>query len=317
MLQVSLSLEAIELEAIEVVGQTTAQQTRRARGASQWVVDREEIVAAMGVSRHLGDLVRQTIPGIRLRQNNSTSGSDVCIEFRAAATLSIVNSAPCNSPLVYLDGIPTGDPTLLYGSLPLETLEEIEMLPPGEAGARYGTGSQYGVMLITTNRPGVNRNAGGRFGNPVDRSLGNFNWDQDPAGHNTKRALLSAFVGSAAGLALGITAAQECIGIDEKDEIVTTCSNSGTALAGFTAIALPALGGAFAARWGGGTEVSVGRIVPAAASALLVLLPGYAFALTTQGGAESGIANVVGGTLLVVGVPGLVTVADRLFRTLR
>ncbi len=312
---VRLSRDAIELDAIDVVGQTAEQQQRRARGSSQWVVDRQEIVDALGTSRHLGDLVRQTIPGIRLSQSNSLSGNDVCIEFRAAASLSIVNSAPCNSPLVFLDGVPAGNPTLLYGSLPLEDIQEIEMLPPGEAGARYGTGSLYGVLLITTNRPGIDRAE--RMGTPYERSLSNFNWDQDPAGHNTRRALLSAFAGSAVGLGLGLIAAQQCIAIDAKDEIVTTCSTGGTALAGLGAIALPAISGAFAARWGGGTEASVGRWVPAAASAVLVIVPGYAFALSTQGGAESDIANAVGGTLLLVGVPALLTVADRLFRKLR
>jgi len=310
---ITMSQEAIQLEAINVVGQTTEQRERRGRGTSQWVVDRQEIEDALGTSRHLGDLIRQTVPGISLRQSNQLSGNDVCIEFRAAGTLSIANNAPCNSPMVFLDGVPVGDPVSLYGVLSMETIQEIEMLPPGEAGARYGSGSLYGVMLIHTIAPGPE----GRPGNRPDRSLRSFDWAQDPAGHDTRRVLLSAFAGNAVGLALGVAAAKSCIAIDEKDEIVTTCSPAGTALAGLSALALPALAGAIGAHWAGGTETSVGRWVPAVASAVLVLVPGYAFSLSTEGGAEADIANVVGGTILVVGVPALLAVADRLFRDIR
>jgi len=312
--EVRLSQTAIELEAIDVVGQTTDERMRRGRGSSQWVVDRSQIEGSIGTSRHLGDLIRQTIPGIRLRQSNSTTGTDVCIEFRAAATLSIVNNTACNSPLVMLDNVPVPNPNLLVGMLNLETIQEIEMLPPGEAGARYGTGSLYGVLLITTRRPG-----GDRDPNQVlaDRALRTFDWGQEPQGHQTRRVLLSAFAGNALGLAVGLGVARRCIAIDQKDEIITTCGAGGTAASGLAAIALPALSGAVAARWAGGTDGSVGRWVPAMSSAVLMLVPGYAFALSTQGGAEADVANAVGTTLLVVGVPALVSVADRLFRRIR
>jgi hypothetical protein len=314
---VRLSQEAIELEPIEVVGQTTEQSQRRARGSSQWVVDRQEIEEALGTSRHMGDLIRQTIPGVRLRQSNAptASGNDVCIEFRVAAQISLVDRPGCKSPMVFLDGVPVGNPTLLYDVLPLETIQSIEMLPPAEAGARYGAGSMFGVMLINTRTPGLDRSL--RYASPAERSLGNFDWEQDPAGHNTRGVLLGAFAGNAVGLTLGIVTAKQCIAIDAKDEIIATCSTSGTLLAGVAALALPALGGALGARWAGGTETSVGRWVPATASAVLMLVPGYAFSLSTEGGAEADIANVVGGALLAVGVPVLLTVADRLFRDFR
>lgn len=311
---IRLSPTAIELEPLDVEVQSPDEEARRRRGSSQWIVDRVEIEEALGTSRHLGDLIRQTMPGVRLRQANNLVGSDVCIEFRAAASLSIVNNRPCNSPLVFVDGVPAGNPTLLYGVLPLETIEEIEVLPPGEAGARYGTGALYGVMLITTRRPPVP----GRFaGQDPESSLTSFDWSMDPAGHQTRRVLLSGFVGTSVGLGVGLAVARQCIGIDEKSEIVTTCTAPWTAGAGLAALAAPALAGALAARWGGQTDTSVGRWVPSAASALLVLVPGYAFALSTQGGAESEVANVVGGAILVGGVPIFLTLADRLFRKLR
>ena len=60
---------------------------------------------------------------------------------------------PCEHPKVYLDGVPVSSPDQLYGMLSLHTIEQLEVIPPGEAGARFGTGSLYGVILITTQRP--------------------------------------------------------------------------------------------------------------------------------------------------------------------
>ena len=107
-------------------------------------MDREEIQAAIGTSRHMGDVIRQTIPGLRLRQSNNLSRTDICLEFRAAASISIVNARPCNHPKVYLDGVPVSDPQYLYGAMPLGDLERIQVIPPGEASTRYGSGSLYG-----------------------------------------------------------------------------------------------------------------------------------------------------------------------------
>jgi hypothetical protein len=119
------------------------------------------------------------------------------------------------------------------------------------------------------------------------------------------------------GLMLGVVAARQCIAVDERGGIVATCAASGTALAGLAALALPAVGGALLARQFGGTDTSIGRWVPAVGSAILVLVPGYAFSLSDQNTPQTSTAQVVGGVLLGVGVPALLSVADRLFRDLR
>jgi hypothetical protein len=316
-IQVRLSREAIELQSIDVVGQTTDQRQRRARGSSQRVVGREQIERAIGTSRHLGDVIRQTMPGINVRESNAptANGNEVCIEFRGSVQLSLMDTGACKSPLVFVDGVQAGNPTLLYAVLSLETLEQIEILPPGEAGARYGGGSLHGVMLITTQRPG--RRATDLWPAPGEPSLRNFDWDQDTAGHDTRAVMLGAFAGNAVGLMLGVVAARQCIAVDERGGIVATCAASGTALAGLAALALPAVGGALLARQFGGTDTSIGRWVPAVGSAILVLVPGYAFSLSDQNTPQTSTAQVVGGVLLGVGVPALLSVADRLFRDLR
>ncbi len=313
-LTIRLSAQAIRLESVAV--ETTSRRAReeRAQGFSLHVVDRTQIEAALGTSRHLGDLIRQTIPGIRLRQANNLVGTQVCLEFRGASNISLLETRPCSHPMVFLDGVPVTDPTTLYGMVGLQTLNRIQVVPPAEAGARYGTGALYGVILIETVRPGVDpatlspdallRLSPGRT---------TFDWSQHPTGHPTTRAVLGGTIGNAVGLGAGIALARQCIGVDARDQIVSNCSLAGNVGAVAAGLLLPALGSALGARWGGQTSDSRGRLVPAALGAGLMLFPGYAFSLSTVG-AGSEAANVVGAVLLTAGVPLVVTVADRLFR---
>jgi len=277
-------------------------------------VTREEVQAAIGTSRHMGDLIRQTIPGLRLRQASNLSTTDICLEFRAAATISIVNSRPCNHPKVYLDGVPVADPQYLYGSMGLENIERIQVIPPGEASTRYGSGSLYGVMLIETRRPGFDSRAGADRLAPGG-SLRTFDWDQDPQGHPTGRTFLGAAAGNAVGLVLGLALARECIQVADR-QITSTCGTAATGAAGAAAVLLPALGSALGARLAGTTDRSRGTLVPSLVGAGLMLFPGYAFSLSTVGQGSEAV-NTIGSVFLAAGVPIAVTLADRLFRKLR
>ena len=317
-LQIRLAAEAIELEPLVVEAQTNRQRAERAQGSSLNVVDRPQIERALGTSKHMGDLIRQTVPGIRLRQTNNLAGTNVCLEFRAAATISLVNRRACNHPMVLLDGVPVSDPNYLYGTVGLSNIERIQVIPPGEAGARYGTGSLYGVILIDTRPPGNDRSGGDRVITPygLQRGQVSFDWGQDPAGHPLPRAAVGAFLGNAVGLAAGVALGERCVGVDDKDQIVTSCSGAMNAASILGALVLPALGSALGARLGGGTETSVGKLVPAMIGAGMMVFPGYAFSMSTVGGGSQA-ANAIGNTLLVVGAPLVVVMADRLFRKLR
>ena len=239
-LEVRLAPQAIEIEALIVEGETTVQREQRTTGAGVWEVTREEIERSVGTSRHMGDLIRQTVPGIRMRQSNQFAGQDVCLEFRAAASISIVNAKACAHPMVFVDGVQVSDPNFLYGSIGLANLHRIEVIPPGSAGARYGTGSLYGVILIETARPGRIRADPGRTVSAFSgRQRLTFDWDQDPAGHRTGRAIVGAVLGNAAGLALGLTLARQCISI-QSEEIQTTCAGRAKAAAPAAKLAPPA-----------------------------------------------------------------------------
>jgi hypothetical protein len=313
-LEVRVAEEAIQLDELVVEGETTIERERRTTGASFWEVDRAEIEAAIGTSRHMGDLVRQTIPGLKLRQSNTLSRTDICLEFRAAASISIVNSRPCNHPKVYLDGVPVSDPQYLYGAVPLGDLERIQVIPPGEASTRYGSGSLYGVLLIETRRPGLDPRAGADL-LAGGGSVRTFDWEQDPEGHPFGKALLGATLGNLVGLGLGVAIGRECILVADR-QIRSTCGTATTGAAGASAVVFPALGAALGARWGGGTSVSQGNLVPALVGAGLMLFPGYAFSLSTVGQGSAAV-NTAGTVFLVVGVPLAVTLADRLYRKLR
>ncbi|MDP2958169.1 MAG: TonB-dependent receptor plug domain-containing protein, partial [Longimicrobiales bacterium] len=312
---VRLAVEAIELEALVVEAETARTRAERAQGSSLHVVDRRQIERALGTSKHLGDLIRQTIPGIRLHQSNNLAGTDVCLEFRTV-TISLVQAQACNHPMVVVDGVPVTNPNFLYGTIGLDNIERIQMIPPGEAGARYGTGSLYGVLLIETRSPGTDRTGGDRRVSPLDQRKSAFDWGQDPAGHNMVRTSAWAFLGNAAGLAAGVAIARRCITVDRRDQIVTSCGTVGDAAAILAAMALPAAASALGAHWGGATATSQGRLLPAVLGAGMMLFPGYAFSLATVG-SGSDVANGVGAVMLVVGTPFLVTMADRMFRKLR
>lgn len=315
-IEVRLAQEAIQLEPLTVEGETTLQRQRRTTGASFWEVTREEIVAALGSSRHMGDLVRQTVPGLRMRQDNNLSQNEVCLEFRSAASISIVNARPCNHPMVLLDGVVVTNPQYLYGSVGLDNLERIQVIPPGEAGVRYGTGSLYGVILIETRRVGPRRSEPDARDLMAPREPFTFDWTQDPAGHSTARTVLGAVVGNTLGLAAGLGLARRCIAVSPDDDIQTSCGATTSVFAGASAFVLPAVGSALGARWAGGTERSEGRLVPALLGAGMMLFPGYAFSLSTVGGSQP-VVNNIGYAFLAAGVPLAVTLADKLFRELR
>ncbi len=318
-LEIRIASEAIELEPIVVETETQRERMERGQGSSRHVVERAQIERALGTSKHLGDLIVQTVPGVKMRQANNLAGTEVCLEFRGAASISLLQTHACSSPMVLLDGVPVSDPRYLYGTFGLQNIERIQVIPPGEAGARYGTGSLYGVILIDTRPPGnstTTRAPGDLPMTSLPAPRLAFDWSQDPAGHDTFRTVAGAFVGNALGLVAGLAVARRCIDIDEKAEIVTSCGGVGIAGSGAAAFVLPALGGAMGARWGGGTSTSVGRMLPAVIGAGMMLFPGYAFSMSTVGGGSEA-ENAVGHAFLVVGAPLVVTIADKLFRSLR
>lgn len=309
--RIRLSETAIELEPIEVTGLSTAERADRAAGFRRGVVSRAQLAELESTNATLHEALRQYVPSVRARQVNLV-GSPVCIELR---TVRATFRNECLSPAVYLDGVPVSNPTLLYNTLDISIIESLEVIPAAEAGARFGTGALYGALLIETRRPGE---VGADRTRPSAARSPAFDWDQDPQSHPTRRSLLFAFLGNAAGLAIGLSAADECIGTRQpsNDRIIALCDSGPTAASALAAMALPAIGGALGSTLGGRTDASRGKLLPAIAGAAMVLLPAYGVMFSAERMDSDGL-RILGKSLLVVGVPLITTFSDHQFRSRR
>ena len=280
-------------------------------------VSREEIERYENTAVTLVELLTAQVPGVQITRSGVV-GQPTCLEFRGARVGNFIrglsSSDPgCNSPEVYLDGVLIRNPATLYATLPIETIESIEVVQPSEAGARFGTGSMWGALIIETRRPGLNPDAEPRR---WARGPQRYDWSLEEASHRTGRVFLGSAVGNVAGLAAGVAVASRCIGFrgPDEDALFTDCSATTTMAVTAAAVALPALGSALGARLGGRTERSRGSLGPAMIGAAVALVPGYAMGISGQR-EETGFLEGLGIVTLTLAVPVLTTLTDRLFRS--
>ena len=318
-LTISVAAEEISLDPLVVEGMSRGEQERRGAGRQLNRISREEIRGYEDTSMSLVELLTVRVPGVRISRSGVV-GQPTCLEFRGARSGNFIrglsSSDPgCNSPEVYLDGVLVHNPATLYATLPIETIENIEVVQPSEAGARFGTGSLWGALIIETRRPGRS---------PDDRSYSwrrgprTYDWTLESAPHARGSVFLGSALGNAAGLAAGVAVASRCIGFrgPDDDAIFSDCGGTATMAAAAAAVALPALGSALGARLGGQTERSRGTLGAAVIGAAVTLIPGYAFGIAGQRD-ETGFLEGLGVVTLTVAVPLMATVTDRLFRSER
>ncbi|MDA0329874.1 MAG: carboxypeptidase-like regulatory domain-containing protein [Gemmatimonadetes bacterium] len=297
------------------------------------VVEAEEIARLIGSVRSLGELIQRAAPGLRSREAAGFVGFGLCLEFRGSSARSGTSLVvggdeedfSCLHPRIFLDGIQAQDPTSIYDLSALADIRRIQVIPSAEAGARFGS-APNGVVLIETRfmvaRPapvdvGVGNPVPGAGQPFVSRARSSFDWDQDPAGHPFARTFVGAVIGNAIGLTAGVSVGRQCVFIEDRTlDIAFSCGNAGVAGVSAAAIALPALGSAMGAHFGGRTQLSTGKLVPAMVGAAMGVLPGYIFSLSTVGeGVQT--MNTIGKVFLVVGTPLLTSLADRMFRGMR
>jgi hypothetical protein len=312
-LRVGLSETAISLEPITVNALTADERRERGAGYARNVVTRTQIAVAEHSNMDFADVLRQNAPSIRVRRLERVLGSPICIELRQVRT---VATGGCLSPAVYLDGAPIVNPTSLYSTLSIDMIENIEVVPASEAGVRFGPIALNGALLIQTRRPGAltdedraTRMAAGHT---------NFDWKQEDTGHPTVRVFAAAAAANAAGLAVGVFAAKQCLSYRKPsyDGIISDCAPIPTVAAALSAFVLPALSTGLTSRMAGRTSHSEGKLGPAIIGGAMTLLPGYGLMMTGQRNSDNTMTNL-GYVVLAIGPPLMTTAADYLFRQIR
>ncbi len=316
-LSVEVTPEEIRLAPLVVEAMSRGERDRRGAGRQLNRISREEIMLYENTALSLVELLTARVPGVRITRSGVV-GQPTCLEFRGARSGNFIrglsSSDPgCNSPEVYLDGVLVRNPSTLYATLPIGTIENIEIVQPSEAGARFGTGSMWGALVIETRRPGRNPD---EAPGSEPRGPRRHDWTLEAAPHRTGRVFLGSAVGNAAGLAAGVAVASRCIGFRgaENDAITSECSGTATMAAAAAAVGLPALGSALGARLAGATDRSRGTLSAALIGAAVTLIPGYALGIAGQRD-DTGVMEGVGRVTLAVAVPLAATLADRLFRS--
>lgn len=162
-----LAADAIPLEPIRVEVRAEEEEVRglgvREKSTRSYVLDETEVDSLRGrVGDVEGLLRRMHAPGLRVRElvnNRNPVDRSLCVEMSrgggARRSLSHPSQGPrCRMVQVRVDGMMVGNPRNYLERLDMDVIERVELIPAIEAGARFGTGSANGVLLIYTREGG-------------------------------------------------------------------------------------------------------------------------------------------------------------------
>lgn len=300
-LTVRISVQAIELERFVVEVSSELEERRRSSGNSVNEIQREEIEAAARTGMGLTELLQTSMPGTMASQ---TGRATSCVQYRAIRT---GGGSGCREVSVVLDGVQVASPAYIYQTLPLNDIQRIEMMSPGQAGLRYGMAAGQGVLVIETKRGEARRNS------DASRFVTGFNWIDEGTPYRWYDVLGTSALTNALLVAAALTLADDCLSSPEVGSLGlrTRCNGLHTAALGVLSVGLPAIAGGYVANRYGRSPTTRGRIAPTALAAGMVLTGGYL--LVIQGG---DVSRTAGYAVLAGGVPVTLALADRIFRVL-
>ena len=304
-----MSQRAIAFQPLVVEALSEIERRRLTSGFDINEIPREEIELAAQGGQQLGDLLRGGMPGIRVR-GGYRPGDYLCVEYRGSG------AGECDEVSVYLDGVPVGDPGLLYSSLDLSAIDRVEVLSPLEAITRFGNRASGGALLIESRDTSL-RGRNNLFGT----NLGAYDWSLEEESHPWAKVLGSSILASTAGVGLGYLVLKQCVTSESTTygrRYTSRCGDLGTISTGVAALSLPgAIGGAVSSRTGT-TMQSRGRYFPAAMAGLISTTAGYVMVMRAEDAEyKSDSLRIAGLLTMTVGTPLLLTLSDRLFRALR
>ena len=302
-LDVRISPRAIELSPLVVEAVSELERRRTTTGHSVNEIGLQEIGEAARRGLGLPEVLAQHMPGLRVRSGRTGS----CVEYRSTSA-----RGGCNDVSIYVDGVLSAVPSLLYFSMPLEDIARLELLSPLQASTRFGMAAGGGALLVETKTgPRRVREAS------TEALITGLDWSLEEERYGWERVFLSSLAGHAAGLALGLGLANQCLEIDPGfGGLRPRCPAVLTTGTGFLALALPSTAGGFSAGWAGKTNRSEGRFLPAALGSAMMATAGYLLLIEGKGNQDVR-AERAGIVLLTLGPPVMTTFADRIFRVLR
>ncbi|MGH7468402.1 MAG: SusC/RagA family TonB-linked outer membrane protein [Longimicrobiales bacterium] len=148
--------QAVALDEVVVTG-TAGRQERRAQAAVVSTISATK-VAEFAPIQNVQNLLQARTPGVVLRMNSGTTGTEATIRIRGQASINL-----SNEPLVFIDGIRAqGGGRQLYGvgnqggsalnDIKIEDIENIEIVKGPAAATLYGADANAGVINIITKR---------------------------------------------------------------------------------------------------------------------------------------------------------------------
>jgi hypothetical protein len=174
------SLQAVELDGIEVVARAAAEQIIRTSPFRRYVVSGESLAIEETRGARVTDVLNARMTGLRVREHTSQGGPALCIEtVRRLQRIQELDTVPdalnstrdfggarCDMVQVILDGARLGDGDGVQAShflraMLVSEVESLEYLPPTHGTLLYGMGGNVsnGVLVIYTRGKGPYRSA--------------------------------------------------------------------------------------------------------------------------------------------------------------